>query len=145
MLSEYYLTLKALHLIAVIAWVAGLLYLPRFFIHHMEFEFGTKPYETFCKMERGLLKIIMLPTLILTFVFGLLLAYMTNAWAAPWFHMKLTLVLILTGFHGYFSLIAKGYSKGKYPTLSKNTLRFLSEMPFLIVILIIFLAVLKPS
>jgi len=144
MLSEYYLTLKALHIIAIIAWVAGLLYLPRFFIHHMEFEIGSKPYLTFCKMERGLLKIIMLPTIILTFSLGILLAFVTQTWSAPWFHLKLFLVLILAGFHGYFSLIAKDFSRGLLPSISRNSLRMISEIPFLIVILIVLLAVQKP-
>jgi len=144
MFSEYYLTFKALHLSAVIAWVAGLLYLPRFFLHHLEFDVGTKGYDTFCKMERGLLKIIMLPSILLTFVFGILLAFITHAWSAPWFHLKLAFVLLLAAFHGYLSRIAKGYAVGQKPSLSKNTLRFISELPFLVVILIIFLAVLKP-
>ena len=144
MLAEYYLTLKALHIISIIAWVAGLLYLPRFFIHHMEFEVDSKPYLTFCKMERGLLKIIMLPTIILTFTLGIILAFTTDAWSAPWFHLKLLLVLILAGFHGYFSRMAKNFTRGTLPSLSQKSLRVISEIPFLIVILIVFLAVLKP-
>jgi putative membrane protein len=144
MVSEYYLTIKALHLIAVIAWVAGLLYLPRFYLHHLEFDVGTKGYEVFCKMERGLLKIIMLPSIIVTFLLGILLASITDSWSAPWFHMKLTLVFGLAAFHGYLARIAKGYALGKKPSLSRNTLRMISELPFLVVILIVFLAVLKP-
>lgn len=144
MLYEYYLTLKSLHLLAMIGWMAGLLYLPRLFIYHLEFEFGTKPYETFCTMERRLLKIIMLPTLLLTFTFGLLLAFQTQAWSAPWFHMKLLLVLLLAAFHGYLSRIAKNFAKGVLPNLSRKQLILLNELPFLLAIFIVFLAVLKP-
>ncbi len=144
MLSEYYLPLKALHLLAMIGWMAGLLYLPRLFIYHLEFEVGTKPYETFCTMERRLLKIIMLPTIILTFVFGILLAFAAHAWSAPWFHMKLLFVLFLAAFHGYLSRIAKNYARGQRPRLSKKTLIFLNELPFFLAIVIVFLAVLKP-
>jgi putative membrane protein len=144
MLSEYYLSLKALHLLAMIGWMAGLLYLPRLFIYHLEFDVGTKPYETFCTMERRLLKIIMLPTIILTFVFGILLAFATQAWSAPWFHMKLLFVLFLAAFHGYLSRIAKNYARGQRPRLSKKTLCFLNELPFFLAIFIVFLAVLKP-
>lgn len=144
MLYEYYLILKSLHLLAVIGWMAGLLYLPRLFIYHLEFDVGTKPYETFCRMERRLLKIIMLPTLILTFTFGLLLAFQTQAWSAPWFHIKLMLVLFLAAFHGYLSRIAKNFSKGVLPTLSRKQLILLNELPFLLAIFIVFLAVLKP-
>ncbi len=144
MLSEHYLTLKALHLLAMIGWMAGLLYLPRRFIYHLEFEVGTNPYETFCTMERRLLKIIMLPTIILTFVFGILLAFAAQAWSAPWFHMKLLFVLFLAAFHGYLSRIAKNYARGQRPRLSKKTLIFLNELPFFLAIVIVFLAVLKP-
>jgi putative membrane protein len=144
MLSDYYLYLKALHLLAMIGWMAGLLYLPRLFIYHLEFEVGSKPYETFCTMERRLLKIIMLPTILLTFIFGILLAFATQAWLFPWFHMKLMFVLFLAGLHGYFSKIAKDFSYGRPPSLSKKVLCFLNELPFLLAILIVFLAVLKP-
>jgi putative membrane protein len=144
MLSEYYLPLKALHLLVMIGWMAGLLYLPRLFIYHLEFDVGSKPYETFCTMERRLLKIIMRPTMLLTFIFGTLLAFATHAWSAPWFHMKLLFVFVLAAFHGYLSRVAKNYARGQRPRVSKKTLFFLNELPFLLAIFIVFLAVLKP-
>ena len=144
MFYESYLTLKSLHILAMIGWMAGLLYLPRLFIYHLEFEVGTKGYETFCTMERRLLKIIMLPMIILTFAFGILLAFQTEAWSAPWFHMKLMLVLILAAFHGYLSRISKNFSKGILPSLSKKQLILLNEIPFLLAIFIVFLVILKP-
>lgn len=145
MLYEYYPTMKALHLLAVIGWMAGLLYLPRLFIYHLEFEVGTKPYETFCRMERRLLKIIMLPMIILTFVFGIILAFQVQAWSSPWFHMKLLLVLLLAAFHGYLSRMAKNFAKGILPKLTKKQLILLNELPFLLAIFIVFLVMLKPS
>lgn len=144
MFYDYYLIFKSLHILAMIGWMAGLLYLPRLFIYHLEFEVGTKTYETFCTMERRLLKIIMLPTIILTFVFGIILAFLVEAWSAPWFHMKLMLVMLLGAFHGYLSRIAKDFAKGVKPTLSKKQLILLNELPFLLAIFIVFLAVLKP-
>jgi putative membrane protein len=145
MLYDYYLTLKSLHILAVIAWMAGLLYLPRLFIYHKEFDLGSKAYETFCLMERRLLKIIMLPSLLMSFLFGILLAFATNAWSMPWFHVKFLLVLLLAAFHGYLSTIAKTFARGEHPPISDKTLRFLNEFPFLLAIFIVFLAVFKPG
>lgn len=144
LIAEYYPILKAFHILAVIAWMAGLLYMTPLFIYHLNFEVGSKPYLTFCIMERRLLKIIMLPAILLTFIFGILLAFSTHAWSHPWFHFKLLLVFLLAGLHGYFSRIAKGFSRGEVPILSKRMLYFLKELPFLLAIFIVFLAVLKP-
>jgi protoporphyrinogen IX oxidase len=144
MFSEYYSILLALHLLAVIAWMAGLLYLPRLFIYHLEFDVGSKAYMTFCTMERRLLKIIMRPAIVLTFLFGIFLAFAANAWSSPWFHMKLLLVLLLAAFHGVLAGIAKKFARGEKPHFSRKTLVFLNEIPFLLAIFIVFLAVLKP-
>lgn len=144
MFFDSYLTLKALHILAVIAWMAGLLYLPRLFIYHLEFEVGSQPYLTFCTMERRLLKIIMLPSILLTFTLGFLLAFETHAWGAPWFHLKLLLVVLLAGLHGCFSRIAKGFTQGNLPSLSKKKLIILNEIPFFLAVIIVFLAVLRP-
>ena len=148
MLAEYYLTLKSLHILAIIAWMAGLLYLPRLFIYHLDFEVDSKAYLTFCTMEKRLLKIIMLPAMLLSFTFGFLLAFTAHSWSAPWFHMKLFLVLCLAAYHGYLSRIAKEFSHGETPFLLKNKskkmLCLLNEVPFLLAIFIVFLAILKP-
>ncbi len=144
MLSQYYPILLSLHLLAVIAWMAGLLYLPRLFIYHLEFEVGSKAYIVFCTMERRLLKMIMMPSIILTFFFGILLAFASSAWASPWFHMKFLLAIILGAFHGYLSRLAKVYARGEPFPLSRKALLFLNEFPFVIAALIVFLAILKP-
>jgi putative membrane protein len=96
-------------------------------------------------MERRLLKIIMLPAIVMTFGFGTLLAFAANTWASPWFHVKLVLVLLLAAFHGYLSRVAKGYAKYQYPYFSRKDWVILNEVPFIIAILIVFLAILKPS
>lgn len=144
MLAEYYLTLKSLHILSFIAWMAGLLYLPRLFIYHCDFEVGSKPYLTFCRMERRLLKIIMLPSILLTYFFGVLLAFAIDAWSMGWFHLKVLLVLVLSAYHGYLSRVAKEFLAGTYPPLSRRTLIVLNEVPFFLAILIVFLAVFKP-
>lgn len=144
MLEDWIPHLLALHLLAVIAWMAGLLYLPRLFIYHLEFEVDSKPYDVFCTMERRLLILIMRPSLLLTFLFGGLLALATHAWSSPWFQGKLFFVFLLAALHGYLSRLAKGYRRGQLPSLSKRGLIILNEVPFLLAIFIVFLAVLKP-
>lgn len=143
-LSHYYPILLSLHLLAVIAWMAGLLYLPRLFIYHLEFEVGSKPYAVFCTMERRLLKMIMLPSILLTFFFGILLAFAAQTWFSPWFHTKFFFALILAAFHGYLARLAKIYARGESFPLSRKALLFWNEFPFIIAVLIVFLAILKP-
>ena len=98
-----YEILKALHIVSVIAWMAGLLYLPRLFVYHAEAGPGTPQGETFKVMERRLLRAIMNPAMIAVWVFGLLLAWQGNWWMAPWFHAKLLLVSLLTVVHHVYA------------------------------------------
>src|SRR6266404_1859729 len=95
--------IKALHVIAVIAWMAGMLYLPRLFVYHCEAEAGSKQSETFKLMERRLLKAIINPAMIVTWLAGLYLAWAGHWFSAPWLHGKLLLVVVLSGAHGFFS------------------------------------------
>lgn len=83
--------------------------------------------------------------MLLTFLFGILLAFSANAWASPWFHVKLLFVLLLAGFHGYLSRVARSYAAGSIPSLSRKTLILLNELPFMLLIVIVFLAILKLS
>src|ERR1700744_1754619 len=101
--------IKALHVIAVIAWMAGMLYLPRLFVYHCEAEIGSKQSETFKVMERRLLKAIINPAMILTWLLGLYLAWAGGWWSAPWLHGKLLLVLIMSGIHGFFSRCVRDF------------------------------------
>src|SRR5215217_3558886 len=100
--SGLYLWLKAFHMIAVIAWMAGMLYLPRLFVYHCEAEPGSRQSETFKVMERRLLKAIINPAMLATWAFGLLLIWQGGWWSAGWLHAKLMLVLLLSGVHGLF-------------------------------------------
>ncbi len=97
------LWLKALHVIVVIAWMAGMLYLPRLFVYHADAPKGSVLSETFKVMERRLLKAIVNPSMILVFLSGFALVYLTEDWRAGWWQAKFILVLGLAGLHGYFS------------------------------------------
>src|SRR6188472_2687594 len=102
--------IKALHVIAVISWMAGMLYLPRLFVYHCEAEIGSKQSETFKVMERRLLRAIINPAMIATWVLGLWLAYDQGLFKAGWLHGKLLLVLILSAMHGVFSLWVRDFA-----------------------------------
>src|SRR5882757_2444678 len=96
MFEDVYLWIKALHVIAVISWMAGMLYLPRLFVYHCEAEIGSKQSETFKVMERRLLRAIINPAMIVTWLAGLYLAWSGHWFASGWFYGKLLLVLILS-------------------------------------------------
>ncbi len=97
----FLLYIKAFHIISVIAWMAGVLYLPRLFVYHTEAEKGSRQSETFKIMERRLLKAIITPAMIASWVFGLVLAFQTVDWSqAGWFHLKLVLVVVLSASRG---------------------------------------------
>jgi len=138
-----YLSLKALHIIAMIAWMAGMLYLPRLFIYHCEAEPGSKQSETFKVMERRLLKAIMLPAMIATWIFGLWLAWEAGFFKSGWLHAKLALVLVLSGIHGWLSRLTRDFAHDRNRH-SQKFYRYLNEVPTVLMILIVFLVVLKP-
>jgi len=143
MLAEYYSWLKALHVIAVIAWMAGIFYLPRLFVYHAESAPGSDKAETFKVMERRLLRTIMNPAMIATWIFGILVVAAGNWWAAPWFHAKLLLVLAMTGFHGWLARCRRDFERdaNRY---SSRTYRIANELPTLLMIVIVILVVVKP-
>src|SRR5882672_1445271 len=101
---------KALHVIAVISWMAGMLYLPRLFVYHCDAEVGSKQSETFKVMERRLLKAIINPAMIITWLAGLYLAWSGHWFASGWLHVKLALVLALSAVHGFFSRWVKDFA-----------------------------------
>ena len=140
---EHYLWIKAFHILAVIAWMAGLLYLPRLFAYHHRFEVGSEVYNTFCQMERRLLKIIMLPSMVAAFGFGLMLMVLIDPWKGGWWHTKLLMVVILAGFHGMLSRWSKDFARGVKP-YSEKTFRLINEVPFILAIIIVIMAVVKP-
>jgi putative membrane protein len=135
--------LKAFHLIAVIAWMAGMLYLPRLFVYHCETAPGSRQSETFKTMERRLLKAIINPAMVATWGLGLWLAW-TGGWlTAGWLHAKLALVLILSGVHGLFARWVKDFAADRNRH-SAAFYRIVNEVPTLLMVGIVILAIVKP-
>ncbi len=138
-----YLWLKAFHIIAVISWMAGMLYLPRLFVYHCEAEPGSKQSETFKVMERRLLNIIMNPAMALTWILGIVMLIQGHWMGAGWFHAKFALVIAMSGVHGYFSRCVKDFAFDRNRH-SQKFFRILNEIPTLLMIVIVILAVVKP-
>ncbi|MBE7183968.1 MAG: protoporphyrinogen oxidase HemJ [Methylobacterium mesophilicum] len=141
--EEAYPWIKALHIISVIAWMAGLLYLPRLFVYHAEAAVGSEKSETFKIMERRLLRAIINPAMIATWSFGLWLAWKVFAFQGAWLHAKITLVLLLSGLHGYLSKGVRTFAKDQN-TKSTRHWRIVNEVPTVLMILIVILVVVKP-
>ena len=138
-----YQWLLAFHIIAVIAWMAGMLYLPRLFVYHCAADPGSMQSETFKVMERRLLKAIINPAMIVTWVLGLWLAYQGSWFAAHWLHLKLALVLVMMGVHGILSKYVREFAADKRRKSAKF-FRILNEVPTILMILIVILAAVKP-
>ncbi|HEY1781280.1 MAG TPA: protoporphyrinogen oxidase HemJ [Roseiarcus sp.] len=137
------LWLKALHVIVVIAWMAGMLYLPRLFVYHADAPKGSDLSETFKVMERRLLKMIINPSMILVFITGIALALMTGYWQAGWLQAKFILVLGLGGAHGYFARCVRAFANDANVRPARFY-RALNEVPTALMIVIVVLAVVKP-
>ena len=140
-----YLTLKALHLIAVISWMAGLLYLPRIFVYHEENKGSLETCEIFKVMERKLYNYIMMPAMILSWIFGLLLigSIGFDQMANKWLQIKLFLVIVLTAYHFFLGVCLKKFSLD-LNTYSSRFYRIFNEVPTILLILIVFIVVFKP-
>ena len=139
-----YEIIKSLHIISVISWMVGLLYLPRLFVYHAESEIGTVRAETFKVMERRLLKAIMTPAMIVSFIFGIWLIALNHGLVyETWFQIKFVVVLAMAGCHGKFAKMRRLLENDVQP-LSSKTYRVWNEVPTILMIIIIFLAVLKP-
>jgi putative membrane protein len=135
--------IKALHVVAVIAWMAGMLYLPRLFVYHCDAETGSAQSETFKVMERRLLRAIINPAMIVTWVAGLYLAWAGHWFSASWLHTKLFLVLVLSAVHGFFARFVKDFASDRN-RFSKGFYRIINEVPALLMIGIVILVVVKP-
>jgi putative membrane protein len=135
--------LKAGHIIFVIFWIAGLFMLPRFFVYHQEAASGSAEAAAWIERERRLLKIILLPSIIAVWAFGIALATATTAWSEGWLSAKLVFVLVLSGYHGWLSAYAKKLAKGER-LLETRKLRMLNEVPGILVAIIVVLVVVKP-
>jgi putative membrane protein len=138
-----YEILKALHIIAVIAWMAGLLYLPRLFVYHADAAIGSPQSETFKVMERRLVYAIMEPAQGAVWILGLLLAWQGDWWSHGWFQAKLVLVLLMTGAHHAFGRWRKTFAADRN-TRPARFYRLWNEVPTALMIGIVFLVVLKP-
>lgn len=134
---------KALHVIAVISWMAGMLYLPRLFVYHCEAAVGSQQSETFKVMERRLLKAIINPAMIVTWVVGIYLAWAGHWYSAGWFHGKLLLVLAMSGVHGFFTSRVRDFALDRN-TRSQKFYRIINEVPTILMILIVVLVIVKP-
>ncbi len=142
-LGNAYLWMKAAHLIFVIFWMAGLFMLPRFFVYHQEAEPGSAEAQRWIDRETRLRRIILTPAMAIVWVFGLILAIDVGAFQQGWFHVKLLIVIALTGYHGWMISYAKKLARGT-PTLSGKQLRLLNEVPGIAAAAIIILAIVKP-
>jgi putative membrane protein len=134
---------KALHVIAVISWMAGMLYLPRLFVYHCDAEIGSQQSEIFKLMERRLLKAIINPAMAATWILGLYLAWAGHWFTAGWFHGKLLLVILMSGVHGFFSARVRDFANDKN-TRSQKFYRIINEVPTVLMIGIVILVIVKP-
>jgi putative membrane protein len=135
--------IKAFHIISMVAWMAGMLYLPRLFVYHCGAEAGSVQSETFKVMERRLLKGIINPAMIATWVFGLWLVWLGGWMWAVWLHLKLFLVIVMSGAHGLLARYVRDFATDR----NRHTQRFyriINEIPTLLLIGIVLLVVLKP-
>lgn len=142
-MTAIYPWIKAFHVIAVIAWMAGMLYLPRLFVYHCAAERGSVQSETFKLMERRLLRGIINPAMIATWVFGLTLAWTGHWFDSGWLQAKLALVLLLSALHGLFARWVKAFAADANPH-SQKFYRIVNEIPTIIMIGIVILVVVKP-
>jgi putative membrane protein len=141
--SMLYLWLKALHVIAVIAWMAGMLYLPRLFVYHCDAEIGSRQSETFKVMERRLLRAIINPAMVATWVLGLWLAHEGGFLKAGWLHAKFALVIAMSAIHGFNVSWVRAFAEDRN-VHSQKFYRVMNEIPTLLMIAIVILVIVKP-
>ena len=141
--AKAYDWVKAVHVIAVISWMAGMLYLPRLFIYHCDAETGSKQSETFKLMEQRLLTVIINPAMGLTWALGLWLAWQGGWHKAGWFHAKLLLVIALSAAHGYFSMAVRRFAADSNAVSARHW-RMINEIPTILMIAIVVLVIVKP-
>ncbi len=140
---DYDAWIKALHVIAVIAWMAGMLYLPRLFVYHCEAEIGSKQSETFKVMERRLLRAIINPAMVVSWVAGLWLVFESGHYRSGWMQAKFVLVLILSAMHGQLTRWTREFAEDRN-TRSQKFYRVINEIPTLLMIGIVILVIVKP-
>ena len=144
-LATLYPWTKALHIISVIAWMAGLLYLPRLFVYHCDAAPGSDQSETFKVMERRLLRAIMTPAMVAAWLFGLLLVATPGIadFASLWFYVKITAVLLMSGFHDQLARWQRAFAEDRNQA-SARTFRLANEVPTVLMIIIVIMVVVRP-
>jgi putative membrane protein len=135
--------IKALHVVAIISWMAAMLYLPRLFIYHVAATPGSETSETFKVMERRLLEYIMNPAMMVSWVAGLWLAWVSFGMKGGWLHAKLAFVFALSGVHGYFAGAVRRFAEDRN-TKSQRFWRVMNEVPTVIMIVVVVLVIIKP-
>ena len=136
--------IKAFHLIAVMSWMAGLLYLPRLYVYHAETDIGSARAETFKVMERRLLKVIMNPAMILTFSLGIWMLFLNpDLLVDSWMHVKIFCVALMAACHGKFAKMQRLLENDEKP-LTPKTYRIWNEVPSVLMVIIVIMAVVKP-
>jgi putative membrane protein len=142
-LAPFYLWIKAFHVISMVAWMAATFYLPRLFVYHCEAEPGSKQSETFKVMERRLLRAIINPAMIAAWLLGLGLVYEGGWYTAHWLQAKIVLVLVLSGIHGFLARWVRDFAAGRNRN-SQRFYRIINEIPAVLMVGIVILAVVKP-
>ena len=144
-LNSYYLWIKAFHLIAVMSWMAGLLYLPRLFVYHAQEKKGSAASKKFEIMEEKLLRIIMNPAMIITWGLGMLMFFLNLDYlkTAGWMHTKFLLVILMSAAHMYLARTRRIFAEGEN-TKSHKFYRYVNEIPTVLMIAIVILAIVKP-
>ena len=138
-----YLWIKAIHVIAIISWMAGMLYLPRLFIYHCDAEKGSVQSETFKVMERRLYRLIVNPAMVISWVLGLWLGYAGGHFGSGWFHAKLALAVLLSAAHGYFGGAVRRFAEDRNDKPPRFW-RMVNEVPTILMIGIVILVIVKP-
>lgn len=141
--DDLYLWIKAVHVIAVIAWMAGMLYLPRLFVYHADAEVGSVQSETFKVMERRLYRAIVNPAMVLSWAAGLWLAWKGFGFMGGWLHAKISLVVAMSAFHGYLGGAVRRFAEDRNTRPARHW-RIMNEVPTVLMILVVILVIVKP-
>ena len=143
-MTNIYLFIKSIHIIAFTAWMAGMFYLPRLFVYHSEKKLDIKTYEKFLIMEKKLIRIIMTPAMIVTWILGIFLSIINSSSLELWFIMKVFFVILMSACHGFFVKCYKQFYNKKN-IYNDKFFRVMNEAPTFFLIVIVFLVVFKPT
>jgi len=142
-LSQFYLWIKTFHVLSIIAWMAAILYLPRLMVYHVAAPIGSQQSETFKVMERRLLRAIGTPAMLSSWIFGLLLIYLTSAWSAGWLHVKLAAVIGISVVHMYLARAVRTFAADGNSHDDKFY-RIINEIPTVLMIVAVVMVIVKP-